>query len=604
MNFEIISIPPLLAVSLIGCLCLVCQWLAWRFKLPAIVLLSLAGLVLGPISGVLDPAREFGMNLRTIISMAVAIILFDGGLNLRFKELKDLKRAVLQMVLIGAPLGWVFAASACHYVAGLTWPVAIVFGGILVVTGPTVIMPLLRQAKLKSRTAAVLKWEGIVNDPLGALFAVVAFEYFISPELQTNPASGFTILILKILFIGLISFSIGRLLQYIFHRGLIPEFLKQPVVLMLVLLTYALANVLQDESGLVAVTVLGITLGNSNLANLEEMRRFKEYLSLLLISLVFILITATLRWADIGLLNWFSLAFIFVLLVIVRPLTVLLSTVHSGLTHKEQMFIGWIAPRGVVCAAVSGLFGPELVKHGFPDGAELVPLAFAIVFATVIGHGFTVAPWGKRLGLISANVEGLLIIGSNAFTVELGKKLQTLKIPVMIADNNWYYLRLAREAGLPNYYGEILSEDSEFRVELNQYSAVLAASNNPSYNALIGSRFSHEFSHEHIFRLAVEAQSNDASKVSSAAMHIDPILDGLIQDEAIDRVKSGWKIKDVLISEQYSYKTYLEQNPDSVPLASITPNKIIIHAGAYLEPKEGSYTLLVFAPAEKNTVIK
>ena len=374
MPDHLTHIPPLLAVALVGTLCLLCQWLAWRFKLPAIVLLSVAGLALGPVTGVLQPHTEFGGNLTTMISMAVAIILFDGGLGLRFKELKEMKRAVSQMVLLGAPLGWLLAASTCHYIAELSWPVSIVFGGILVVTGPTVILPLLRQARLKPRTAAVLKWEGIVNDPLGALFAVIAFEYFTSPMLQQNPSIGFAILSLKIIAVGLASYATGRLVEHVFHRGYIPEFLKQPVVLVIVLLTYALANVIQDESGLVAVTVLGITLGNSKLANLEEMRRFKEYLSLLLVSLVFILITATLRWSDILVLNWHSLAFIVVLLAVVRPITVLCSTIKSGLTREELLFIGWIAPRGVVCAAVSGLFGPELVRHGYRSWLHSAPL--------------------------------------------------------------------------------------------------------------------------------------------------------------------------------------------------------------------------------------
>lgn len=584
---------PLLAVSLVGSLCIACQWLAWRFALPAIVLLSIAGLALGPVSGILRPQALFGDTLHTLVAMAVAIILFDGGLGLRFKELKEMKRAVLQMVLIGAPLGWVLAALCCHCIAGISWPVSLVFGGILVVTGPTVILPLLRQARLDARAAAVLKWEGIVNDPLGALFAVIAFEYFASPQLQHAPVTGFLVLGLKILLIGACSFILGRLIEKAFHRGYVPEFLKQPVVLIMVLLTYALAGIVQEEGGLVAVTVLGITLANSDLPNLEEMRRFKEYLSLLLVSLVFILITATLRWQDLMLLNWQALLFIVAMLLVVRPLTVIFSTFRSGMTRQELLFVGWIAPRGVVCAAVSGLFGPQLVDMGYEDGAKMVPLAFGIVFATVLGHGFTLRPWGKRLGLISDQARGLLLVSSNLFTVALAEKLRELNLPVLIVDSNWHHLRLARQAQIPAHYGEVLSEDAEFKLGLNQFGGIITASDNPAYNMLVATHFAHEFGHEGVFRLAVEPPSENQRKELSVTLRVPPILGGLLYDDVMDRLRQGWKIKIVRISEEHPYSLYREKMGDNaVPLFSLMPSGIVVHAGANVTPQEAGYSLI------------
>jgi NhaP-type Na+/H+ or K+/H+ antiporter len=586
----------LLAVSLVGSLCIACQWLAWRFRLPAIVLLSLAGIALGPVSGFLQPQALFGGSLRTLIAMAVAIILFDGGLGLRFKELKEMRRTVLQMVVIGAPLGWILATLACHYVAKVSWPVSFVFGGILVVTGPTVILPLLRQARLQVRAASVLKWEGIVNDPLGALFAVIAFEYLSSPALQHSPYLGFTLLGVKIILIGAGSFFLGKLIEWIFHRGYMPEFLKQPFVLIMVLLTYALANMVQDEGGLVAVTVLGITLANSDLPNLEEMRRFKEYLSLLLVSLVFILITATLRWQDLMLLNGQAFAFIIILLLIVRPLTVLFSTFRAGLTRQELLFIGWIAPRGVVCAAVSGLFGPQLVEMGYADAAKMVPLAFGIVFATVLGHGFTLQPWGKRLGLISDQAKGVLLVGCNLFTVALAERLQELNLPVVIADSNWHHLRLARQTHIPVHYGETLSGEAEFKLELNRFGALISATDNPSYNMLVATHFSHEFGHENIFRLAVEPQSDNADKISSVTLRVPPILGGLLYEDVMERMRQGWKIKVVRMSEEHPYALYSEKMGENmVPLLSLTASGITVHVGAHIKPLETGYSLVAFA---------
>jgi NhaP-type Na+/H+ or K+/H+ antiporter len=591
----------LLAVSLVGSLCLTCQWIAWRFRLPAIVLLSLAGILLGPVSGILQPQALFGESMHTLISIAVAIILFDGGLGLRFKELKEMRRTVLQMVLIGAPLGWLLTSLACHYVGQISWPVSLVFGGILVVTGPTVILPLLRQARLQVRAAAVLKWEGIVNDPLGALFAVIAFEYFASPDLQHSPVMGFTYLGLRIAIISAGSFLLGKLIEWAFHRGYMPEFLKQPVVLIMVLLTYALANILQDEGGLVAVTILGITLANSDLPNLEEMRRFKEYLSLLLVSLVFILITATLHWHDLMLLNWQALLFIFTLLLVVRPLTVLFSTFRSGVTRQELLFIGWIAPRGVVCAAVSGLFGPQLVEMGYADGAKMVPLAFGIVFATVLGHGFTIQPWGKKLGLISDQAKGLLLVGANPFTVALAEKLKELNFPVLIADRNWHHLRLARQMEIPVHYGEVLSDEAEYKMELNRFGAIISATDNPAYNMLVATHFAHEFGHERIFRLAVEAQSDNQNKISSVTLRVPAILNELLYEDVMDRMRQGWKIKIVHMSEEHPYSLYKEKMGDSmICLLSLMPTGIVIHAGAHLNPQESGYSLAVFASEQIN----
>ena len=588
--------PPLLAVSLVGSLCIACQWVAWRFRLPAIVLLSLAGLALGPASGLLQPQIVFGAALHTLIAMAVAIILFDGGLGLRFKELKEMRRTVLQMVLIGAPLGWMLASFACHYIAQISWAVSLVFGGILVVTGPTVILPLLRQTRLQLRAASVLKWEGIVNDPLGALFAVIAFEYFASPYLQHSPYMGFTFLGLRIVIIAAFSFLLGKLIEWAFYRGYMPEFLKQPVVLVMVLLTYALANILQDEGGLVAVTVLGITLANSELPNLEEMRRFKEYLSLLLVSLVFILITATLRWHDLMLLNGQALLFILALLLVVRPLTVLFSTFKSGMTRQELLFVGWIAPRGVVCAAVSGLFGPQLVDMGYADGAKMVPLAFGIVFATVLGHGFTIQPWGKKLGLISSQAKGVLLVGANLFTVSLAERLAELNFPVLIADRNWHHLRLARQAKIPIHYGEVLSDEAEFKMELNRFGAIITATDNPAYNMLVATHFSHEFGHEGMFRLAVEPQSENQDKISSVTLRVPAILGGLLYEEVMERMRQGWKIKIVRMSEEHPYSLYSGKMGDNmVPLLSLMPAGIVIHAGAHLKPQEVGYSLVALA---------
>ena len=598
------TLPPLLSVSLIGALCIGAQWVAWRFRLPAIVLLSIVGLVLGPVTGALDPETLFGEHLHTLIAIAVAIILFDGGLGLRFKELKEIKRAVLQMVLIGAPLAWVLTAAACHYIGGISIPVSVVFGGILVVTGPTVILPLLRSAGLQPRTAALLKWEGIINDPIGALFAVIALQYFSSASFQQSPTTGFMHLAAAIILIMLCSWAMGKLMEQLFQRGHIPEFLKQPFVLIMVILTYAIANLIQKEGGLVAVTVLGITLANSKLPNLDEMRRFKEHLSLILVSLVFVFITATLRWEDIQAIDWRGLLFIASLLLLIRPVTVFFSMLRSGITWKEGLFVGWIAPRGIVCAAVSGLLGPELVAAGYPDGSKMIPLAFGIVFATILCHGFSLRPWGMRLGLVYEKTSGLLIVGCNLFTVALAEHLKTLDIPVIIADRNWHHLRLARQAQIPCHYGEILSEAAEYSVEMGRYKTLLAATDNPAYNQLLASRFAHEFGHEQLFQLRVEHLPQDKDKASKLAKHVPHILDNLLYDEIIEHMENGWKIKTVRITEEHPLSAHQKQYGEQMqPLLTLTDKKIAICSSDKNTPlPEHGYTLLCLIAANQCAV--
>ena len=251
-----ISIVP--KIALIGALGISAQWLAWRYNLPAIVLMSVAGLIAGPALGILSPAQDFGEFLRPIISIAVAVILFEGGLNLNFSELRGVGRAVWRLVFVGAPLAWILGALAAHHGAGLSWPTAILFAGILVVTGPTVIMPLLRQARLSHRPGAVLKWEGIVNDPVGALLAVLVFEYLVVAEEGHNMIASGSWLAVVTLASAALGVAAGSLIAWTFQRGHVPEFLKAPVILVSVLLTFVLADLLEHEMGLVAVTAMGL----------------------------------------------------------------------------------------------------------------------------------------------------------------------------------------------------------------------------------------------------------------------------------------------------------------------------------------------------------
>ena len=455
------------ACALIGALGIGAQWLAWRLQAPAIVLMALAGLAVGPLWAVifgqplLDPEGVFngGGNdlLRPIVSLAVAVILFEGGLVLKFENLRDAGAAVRRMVFIGGPLAWGLGTLAARYAAGLDWSSSIVFAGVMVVTGPTVIMPLLRQSKLGGKAGAFLKWEGIVNDPVGALFAVASFEIIrVAATGESILGKGAMIVFAAALGVAL-GIAFGWAIVRAFRAGWTPEYLKAPIIFASIILCYALAEQIEKEIGLVAVTAYGMTLANSRLAGIAELRKFKEDIAVLLVSGVFVILTANLKPAVIqDALTWRTLAFLAVMLLVVRPLSVWIST-YGTLKRNEALLLGWIAPRGIVAVAVSSLFATLLEDLGrrgdskfyFSGAEQITPLAFAMVFVTVVLHGFTIGPLARRLGLARKDKPGVLLVGVNPWSIDLAKALRSAGIEPILADNNWRRLRPARSAPRP-----------------------------------------------------------------------------------------------------------------------------------------------------------
>ncbi|HEX6929274.1 MAG TPA: cation:proton antiporter, partial [Gammaproteobacteria bacterium] len=321
---------------------LLAQWAAWRMRLPAIVLLLVFGLIAGPGFGWIDPSADFGDFLQPVVSLCVAVILFTGGLSLQFHELREAAAGVRRLVYFGVPLSWAFGSLAAHFVGGLSWPVALTFGAIIVVTGPTVILPMLRHAMLNRRTASYLKWEGIINDPIGALLAVLVFQYFIysgeAGALNETVAG----LARAVAVGGLLGAVPGWFAGQAFRRGYVPDYLQPPLMLALVIAVYVGANEAQHEAGLLAVTVLGIVMGNMGLPSIQEMRRFKEYITVLLVSSVFVVLTADLDRAIIARIDWHVAALIAVVMLVVRPLTIWIATIGAGLDWRDRALLGWI----------------------------------------------------------------------------------------------------------------------------------------------------------------------------------------------------------------------------------------------------------------------
>lgn len=478
------------------------QWVAWRLHTPAILFLLGMGFVVGPLTGLLQPTLLMGDLLEPAIAAAVSIILFEGALHLRFKDLRDSLGAVGRIIFIGAPLGCVMITAAAYYIAGLELAVAATLGGMLIVTGPTVIMPMLRQAKLTSRLSSILKWEGIVNDPIGILVAVLAYEYFLFKE--TSPPSEGSFFLVNgaiLLIVILISFLAAHFLKYLFEHRHIPEYLKTPCVLAVILTLFYVCNLMIHESGLIAVTVLGMTLTNIHPSSLDEIRRFKETITILLVSGVFLLLTANLDLSLLLDIKWRSILFIIALLCIVRPLTIAICNIGSNLSWKEIALVGWIAPRGVVCAAMAGVLAPSLMEAGFEDGNQIIPIAFGVVIISVIAHSLTIKPLANRLELKTKESDGLIITGAHDWSIHLAEVLHKHKLPILLVDNKYMLLKEPRMAGVPTYYGELLSDDAEYALDYVKYHSLIAATYSPAYNALVCDKFAHDYGRENVFRV-------------------------------------------------------------------------------------------------------
>lgn len=569
---------------LIAALAVAAQWLAWRVKAPGIVFLAAAGLIAGPGLGLVSPEQDFGALMQPMISLAVAIILFEGGLHLRISDLREVGPGVWRLVFIGAPLSWAGAALAGVYIMDLSWPTALLFGGILVVTGPTVIMPLLRQARLHHEPAALLKWEGIVNDPVGAMLAVIVFEIATLAAVGAPGLLGEGVIgdgrlgeeglaVREVLLtLGAVAGSaalgylMGRGISKAIHLGLTPEFIKGPLVLAAALVAFLLANLVQKEAGLVAVTVLGVTLANTGLAEIDQVRRLKEYVTVLLVSGLFVVLSATLDPAALLALGWPAAGFLAVLMFVVRPVSVFVATIGAGLSWRVRLLVAWVAPRGIVAVAVSGLFGGLMVQAGYEDAEALTPLAFAVVFATVIAHGFTLRPLAQRLGLASGPEHGVLIVGAGPWSSALGATLAKAGAPVLVADHNPYRLRAARRTGgVTVYAGEILSELAGERVDLGAYQHVLALSDDDAYNALVCSQFGPELGARNTVQLASH-RTADGEGLRPAARGRVLMGDGWDSDALSARLRAGWRLALLDPGERVGLSETAEAEGDEAPV--------------------------------------
>ena len=591
-----------IVIALVGVLGIGAQWVAWRTGWPAIVLMLAAGFLAGPILGIMDPEAAFGSMLEPMVGIGVALILFEGGLSLDFREFRKIGEGVWRLVILGVPLGWLFGSLAGYYVAGLVWPVAILFAGILVVTGPTVVIPLLRQSAVQQRPAGLLKWEAIVNDPFGALCAVIAYEYF---RITAEGGTVFDVvprIALAALLAAVIGYGAARLIAWSFPRGLVPEYLKVPTLLVVVVGVFVGCNMIEHEAGLLAVTVMGIALANMHVASLRSIHPFKQNIAVLLVSGIFILLSASLDVEQLREFEWQFGLFLLVLLFIVRPATVLLSLAFSSIPWNERLFLAWIAPRGIVLVAICGLFALRLNELGYADGSILIGLSFAVVVTTIIAHGFTIDLVARWLGVKGAERPGLLIAGATPWTIALAKQLHELETPVMLIDNNWRALKEARAAGLPTYHGEILNEATEHNLDLTPFQSLIAATENEAYNALVCSEFAPEIGTDKVYQLG-DGEEDDHRTLPAGLRGRALFTTGLGVDDVSERQAQGWVFRKTRLSEQFNLEDAELMLPEAANmLLLLRANgslRFFTHAAAP-EPQAGDI-IISFSPPRQKT---
>jgi NhaP-type Na+/H+ or K+/H+ antiporter len=528
------------------------------------------GILVGPVTGIFLPARDIGPLVQPMISLAVAVILFEGGLSLNLKALRDAATGVKRLIFIGAPLGWITAALALHFGAGLSWASSTVFGGVLIVTGPTVIAPLLRQARLPHRPAALLQWEAIVNDALGALAAVIAFTVVRVSLDGGHIYRELFMTSIGFLFAMILGYGAGRAIAWAFRIGRAPEYMKVPILFASVITVFAVSDTVTHESGLLAVTIMGLVVANANLPSYEEIRRFKEYATILLVSGVFILLAAQMDLTAMASLDWRALLGVILVVLVARPFTVFVSLAGTTVPMRERLLVALTGPRGVVLVAISGLFGERLVSIGVEDGARIPPLAFAFVIVTVVANGFGLAPLARWLGLAGKDPPGLLMVGGSRFALIVAETVRKAGLPVLVADDDPGRLRPLRAAGVPVFQGDILSEAAESSIETTGYGTLIAATPNDAYNTLVTTNFVHQFGRKQIWSVARE-KSERPGAARPAALESQILAGGQTLAELNTALEAGWTVQLTRLTEEFGYGKWRETNPYATEFGRVSP---------------------------------
>ena len=550
------------------------QLIAWFTRLPSILLLIIAGVVAGPLLGVFDPDALMGDLLEPVVSLSVAVILFEGGLNLKISDIKNTTPVVLRLISGGVIITWIIATLGAIFILDMDVRLAVLLGAILVISGPTVIMPLLRFLRPGHDVSAVLKWEGILIDPIGALLSLIVLEIILTGN-TTGTAAVQTLLILlkSIVFGGALGAVGAWIMMQLLRRHILPDHLHIAATLGVLAGVFLVSELIQTNAGLVSAIVMGAMIANKCKADISHILEFKENLTILLVSFLFIILSARLDLSSFAGIAWELVVFVVLLIVVARPLSVFISARNSKLNIKERLLLSSIAPRGIVSASVASVFAFRLMADGYAGGEMLMPITFAVIFGTILSSSIVAPLLIKGLKISRMNPQGVVFLGGQIWARDIASLLESRGIKCLVIDGNKANVAYAKRKGLNAVYGDALSgsflEDTDF----SEYGYFTAMTSDDNYNILVALRLSKSFGRAGVFILPT---ANTASKDQKQSQHLPGRL--LFDTEATyDRIaelyeKGNIKLE-TLDADIDGTKLAGLYGKDSLPLYAIDANK-------------------------------
>ena len=604
----------LVYLALVPILGVMGQLLAYWTRLPSILLLLILGVLLGTflspdvVLSRLVPESVSSTDLATrilapVISLSVALILFEGGLTLRLSELKSSGRVVFRLVSWGALVTWVLASVAAQVLLDFDWRLATLLGAILTVTGPTVVAPMLRYIRPNKQISAIVKWEGIVIDPIGAILAVLVYENLFHGAEELLGMGTLKIVVLTLVSGIVISVVAAAATLFLIRRFLIPEYLHGFVFLGLAIAVFTLANFVSDEAGLVSVTLLGVIVANQRWVSIEHIIEFKENLRVFLVSGLFIVLGSQLRLGEIGALGWPILAFLGALIFLIRPLAVWLALIGTETTWRDRWFLAFLAPRGIVAAAVTSVFAlriAQLDESSVPAEqlAMLIPATFTVIMGTVTFYGLTAAPLARALGLADSNPQGVLFVGAEPWVRELGLTLRKSGLNVALVDTNFANIAAARMEGLPAYCASILSENLPDEVDFAGLGKLVAVTPNDLVNTLATKIFAHDFGKKNVYQILPSTRSSRRTDLSDRARGRSLFGEGLHAQRLAEEFSAGARCKATRLSPEFTFEKFRERYAGGfILLAVIDPagNLVIATTDQVLKPAAGAVVIALVA---------
>lgn len=558
-------------LALVLVVSVVAQWLAWQVKLPSILLLLLIGFGLGRL---VDPEQVLGRDvLFGGVTIAVGIILFEGSMSLRLKHVRDLGRPVIRLCTVTVGVAWVLI-TLCAWLIGFRLQVALLVGAILVVTGPTVLAPILRQLRPTRRVSSLLRWEGIVVDPIGALLAVLVFQgVLIGGVGEAAPQLALAVVKTVVVAFG-IALAVGVLLEFMMRHHLIPDFLHGVTFLAAAVGAMVGANALQEQSGLVTVTVLGIFVGNRPELHVEHVAEFKEHLQVLFVGGLFVVLAGRIQPDALLEVAPRALLFVVLLVALVRPVSVIAGLWGTRVTRQERVLLACMAPRGIVAAAVSSIFAlsfaknardsgrPELV-HLADQASQLAPVVFVVIVCTVAIYGLGVGRLAERLGLASPSPQGILFVGDDDWVVQAAKVLDESGIQTLVLSRHYRSLAGARMSGLPTVTANILSDYAVKDMDMAGIGSLIACTSEEEVNATAAREFARVLGRAHVYQLRrALAEDRSSDKRKAEASHLTarpPFRPALSYAEMAERVDRGMTVKRTRLTPEFTLTHFMER---------------------------------------------